>query len=37
MDGAAGHFEIGPGQQVERIVGHSVAAHVFRLRVGAER
>ncbi len=37
MDGAAGHFKIGPGQPVERIVGHAVAAHIFRLRVGAER
>ena len=37
MDGAAGYFEVGLGQPVERLVGHAVAAHIFRLRVGAER
>ena len=37
MDGAAGHIKIGPGQPVECIVGHAVAAHIFRLRVGTER
>ncbi len=36
MDDAAGDLEIGFGQPVERIVGHAVAAHEFRLRVGAE-
>ena len=37
MDGAAADFEIGLGQPVERVVGHPVAAHIFRLCVGAER
>ena len=36
MDDAAGNLEIGLGQPVERIVRHAVAAHIFRLRVGAE-
>src|SRR5919198_6672455 len=37
MDGAAGYFKIGPGQPVERIIGHAAALHIFRLRAGAKR
>src|SRR4029078_11162198 len=36
MDDPARDLEIGLGQSVERIVRHAVAAHIFRLRVGAE-